>query len=48
MAGRSTEVEHVFGDLTSRAAALSVSTPLMDLATMNLRVYEHRNTHTAV
>ncbi|MFE4171857.1 ketopantoate reductase family protein [Streptomyces sp. NPDC056909] len=48
MAGRPTEVEHVFGDLTSRAAALSVSTPLMDLATMNLRVYEHRNAHTAV
>ncbi|MEV0041041.1 ketopantoate reductase family protein [Streptomyces sp. NPDC050804] len=48
MAGRPTEVEHVFGDLTGRAAALSVSTPLMDLATMNLRVYEHRNVHTAV
>ncbi|MFE1958605.1 ketopantoate reductase family protein [Streptomyces sp. NPDC059479] len=41
-AGRSTEVEHVFGDLTRRAAELSVATPLMDLATMNLRVYEHR------
>ncbi|MGW6742678.1 ketopantoate reductase family protein [Streptomyces sp. NPDC055025] len=47
-AGRSTEVEHVFGDLTSRAAALSVPTPLMDLATMNLRVYEHRNTNPPV
>ncbi|WP_066956299.1 ketopantoate reductase family protein [Streptomyces lushanensis] len=44
MAGRSTEVEHVFGDLTRRAAELSVATPLMDLATMNLRVYEHRRT----
>ncbi|MDX3852145.1 ketopantoate reductase family protein [Streptomyces sp. AK02-01A] len=40
--GRSTEVEHVFGDLIRRAAALSVDTPLINLATMNLRVYQHR------
>ncbi|MEU3185448.1 ketopantoate reductase family protein [Streptomyces sp. NPDC006923] len=40
--GRSTEVEHVFGDLIRRAAALSVDTPLMDLATMHLRVHQHR------
>lgn len=41
--GRPTEVEHVFGDLIARARALSVSTPLLDLATMHLRVYEHRS-----
>lgn len=40
--GRATEVEHVFGDLVARARALSVPTPLLDLATMHLRVHEHR------
>lgn len=40
--GRPTEVEHVFGDLVRRARALSVATPLLDLATMHLRVYQHR------
>ncbi|MFF3755384.1 ketopantoate reductase family protein [Streptomyces sp. NPDC002018] len=41
-ADRPTEVEHVFGDLIDRAAALAVATPFMDLATMNLRVYDRR------
>jgi 2-dehydropantoate 2-reductase len=42
VAGRPTEVEHVFGDLIARARTLSVPTPLLDLATMHLRVHEHR------
>lgn len=40
--GRPTEVEHVFGDLVTRARALSVATPLLDLATLNLRVHQQR------
>lgn len=40
--GRPTEVEHVFGDLIARARRLSVPTLLLDLATMHLRVHEHR------
>ncbi|WP_405581935.1 2-dehydropantoate 2-reductase [Streptomyces sp. NBC_01190] len=41
-AGRPIEAEHVFGDLATRAAALAVDTPLLDLALMNMRVYQHR------
>jgi 2-dehydropantoate 2-reductase len=41
-AGQPTEVEHVFGDLVARARALSVDVPLLDLATMQLRVHQHR------
>lgn len=41
-AGHLTEVEHVFGDLGRRARLLSVATPLIDLATMQLRVHQHR------
>jgi 2-dehydropantoate 2-reductase len=41
-AGRPVEVEHILGDLVARALALSVSTPLLDLATLHLRVYQHR------
>jgi 2-dehydropantoate 2-reductase len=37
---RHTEVEAVLGDLGRRAAALGVKTPLLDLATMQLRVHE--------
>ena len=37
---RHTEVEAVLGDLARRAAALGVKTPLLDLATMQLRVHE--------
>ncbi|MFD8413658.1 ketopantoate reductase family protein [Streptomyces sp. NPDC059650] len=42
LAGRPTEVEHVLGDLVARARALGVPTPLLDLATLNLRVHQHR------
>ena len=42
VAGRPTEVEHVFGDLVTRARALSVDTPLLDLTTLHLRVPQHR------
>ncbi|MGW0469235.1 ketopantoate reductase family protein [Streptomyces sp. NPDC003027] len=41
-AGRPTEVEHLFGDLVARARALSVATPLLDLATLHLRVHQRR------
>ncbi|MEU1226524.1 ketopantoate reductase family protein [Streptomyces sp. NPDC005828] len=43
-AGRPTEVEHLFGDLTSRARSLGVPTPLLDLATLHLRVHQRRVT----
>ncbi|MGW6416584.1 ketopantoate reductase family protein [Streptomyces sp. NPDC055055] len=42
VAGRPTEVEHLFGDLTERARALGVATPLLDLATLHLRVHQRR------
>lgn len=42
VSGFPTEVEHIFGDLTARARALSVPTPLLDLATLHLRVHQHR------
>ncbi|MFJ9812549.1 ketopantoate reductase family protein [Streptomyces sp. NPDC101158] len=41
-AGRATEVEHLFGDLTDRARALGVPTPLLDLATLHLRIHQAR------
>ncbi|MEU3478186.1 ketopantoate reductase family protein [Streptomyces sp. NPDC033754] len=41
-AGHPTEVEHLFGDLTDRARALGVATPLLDLATLHLRVHQRR------
>ena len=40
--GNRTEVEQVLGDLVSRARVMGVATPLLDLATLQLRVYEHR------
>jgi 2-dehydropantoate 2-reductase len=43
VAGHPTEVEHIFGDLVARARALSVATPLLDLATMHLRVHQRRS-----
>ncbi|WP_328941263.1 ketopantoate reductase family protein [Streptomyces sp. NBC_00250] len=46
-AGHPTEVEHLFGDLTTRARALGVATPLLDLATLHLRVHQRRITATA-
>jgi 2-dehydropantoate 2-reductase len=42
IAGRTVEVEEVFADLAARARARSIATPLLDLATMNLRVHQHR------
>ncbi|MFF0473501.1 ketopantoate reductase family protein [Streptomyces sp. NPDC004284] len=43
-AGRPTEVEHLFGDLTARARALGVPTPILDLAALHLRVHQRRVT----
>jgi 2-dehydropantoate 2-reductase len=43
-AGRTVEVEPVFGDLIARARALRVAVPLLDVATLNLRVYEYWRT----
>jgi 2-dehydropantoate 2-reductase len=40
LAGHPVEVEPILGDLIARAAALGVATPVLDLATMQLRVYE--------
>jgi 2-dehydropantoate 2-reductase len=45
--GRPTEAEHIFGDLTARARALGVPTPLLDLATLSLRVHEARLAHSS-
>ncbi|MFJ5830791.1 ketopantoate reductase family protein [Streptomyces sp. NPDC093089] len=47
VAGRPTEVEHLFGDLTSRARTLGVATPLLDLATLHLRIHQRRVTAVA-
>jgi 2-dehydropantoate 2-reductase len=46
VAGAPTEHEHVLGDLVARARELSVATPMLDLATMSLRVHQRR-THRA-
>jgi 2-dehydropantoate 2-reductase len=40
--GRPVEVEPVLADLASRGSALGVPTPLLDLATMHLRVYNRK------
>ena len=42
VAGRPIEAEQIFGDLTTRARALGVATPLLDLATLSLRVHDTR------
>jgi 2-dehydropantoate 2-reductase len=47
VAGYPTEAEHVFGDFLARARALRVDTPLLDLATLHLRVHEHRTAEAA-
>jgi 2-dehydropantoate 2-reductase len=39
-AGHGTEVEHILGDLTSRARTFGLDTPRLDLATLALRVYQ--------
>src|SRR5208337_1844399 len=41
-AGRGTEVEQILGDLISRAHALGIATPVLDLATLALRVHQRR------
>ena len=38
--GSTTEGEHVLGDLATRARALGVETPLLDLARIHLAAYE--------
>jgi 2-dehydropantoate 2-reductase len=40
--GQPVEAEQILGDLTGRARRLGVATPLLDLATTQLRVYQHR------
>ena len=42
VAGQITEVEHILGDLIARARVFGVDTPLLDLATLNLRVHQQR------
>jgi 2-dehydropantoate 2-reductase len=42
--GLPVEVEHVLGDLVERAARFGVSTPLLNLATTSLRIYQNRLT----
>ncbi|GHH49655.1 ketopantoate reductase family protein [Streptomyces candidus] len=44
VAGVHSEAEHLFGDLAARARTLGVSTPLLDLATLQLRVAESQVT----
>jgi 2-dehydropantoate 2-reductase len=41
-AGSATEVEPILGDLVAAARRLEVDTPLLDLATLHLRIYEAR------
>jgi 2-dehydropantoate 2-reductase len=45
--GAATEVEQILGDLARRAHEAGLATPLLDLATLHLRVYEHRRTKAA-
>ncbi|WP_457029619.1 ketopantoate reductase family protein [Kitasatospora sp. P5_F3] len=42
VAGRPAEVEQLLGDLVARARELGVATPLLDLATLHLRVHQQR------
>ena len=41
-AGNPTEVEQILGDLIRRGRVAGCPTPLIDLAALNLRVYERR------
>ena len=41
-AGQPTEVEPIVADLTRRGAELGAKTPLLDLATIHLGVYNNR------
>jgi 2-dehydropantoate 2-reductase len=40
--GKPTEVEQILGDLCHRGRLTNRPTPLLDLTTLNVRVYEHR------
>jgi 2-dehydropantoate 2-reductase len=40
--GQRVEVEQIFGDLVDRANELSVPVPLLEVVTLQLRVYQHR------
>ncbi len=40
--GRTVEVENILGDLLARAAAAGVPTPLLNAATVHLRVYQNK------
>jgi len=40
--GQRVEVEQIFGDLVARANELGVPVPLLELVTLQLRVYQHR------
>ncbi|MFR9780827.1 ketopantoate reductase family protein [Micromonospora sp. MS34] len=44
IAGQPSEAEQIFGDLTARARALGVPTPLLDATTVALRMHEQRLT----
>lgn len=44
VAGYPTEAEHILGDFLDRARTLGIDTPLLDLATLHLRVHQHRTT----
>ncbi len=41
-AGLPTEVEHILGDFVARAAQVSVPVPLLEVATLQLRVHQRR------
>jgi 2-dehydropantoate 2-reductase len=41
--GNHTEVEQILGDLIARARQAGTASPVLDLATLHLRVYEHRH-----
>lgn len=43
--GYHVEVEPILGDMAHRAVRLGVETPLLDLATMRLRIHENRLNH---
>ena len=40
--GSPVEVDHILGDLARRASELDIDTPLLDAATVQLRVYQNR------
>jgi 2-dehydropantoate 2-reductase len=42
VAGRLTEVEPILGDFVARAAELGVAVPMLDLATLQVRVHQRR------